>query len=228
MERSRTASDSDGTGASFRAKGPRPDEPNSVFAAPAVRPPSGGGAIRAIDETFSVNPANGTAQLSIALPLSPSRGGFAPQIALAYNSGEGNGPLGLGWTLGIGGIERRTTNRLPRYRDADDSDTFILEGAEELVPGLREAVPGAWVADERVSGARRARRYRPRVEGTFARIEKVSVPGEADHWRVTDGDNVTTVYGRTPAARIADPADPRRVFRWLPEWRYDDEGFRLA
>jgi len=35
------------------------------------------------------------------------------------------------------------------------------------------------------------------------------------HWRVTTGDNVTSIYGLSPEARIADPRDPGRVCRWL-------------
>jgi hypothetical protein len=64
---------------------------------------------------------------------------------------------------------------------------------------------------------------RPRVEGGFARIERFTVTGET-FWKVTSRDNVVTIFGRTAAARVADPSDPSRVFRWLPEWSYDDKG----
>ncbi len=44
------------------------------------------------------------------------------------------------------------------------------------------------------------------------------------HWRSISRDNVTTLYGKTEASRIADPADPRRVFSWLICESYDDKG----
>ena len=47
--------------------------------------------------------------------------------------------------------------------------------------------------------------------------------GEA-YWRSITRDNVTTLYGRTPASRIADPADPSRIFSWLACESYDDRG----
>ncbi len=64
----------------------------------------------------------------------------------------------------------------------------------------------------------------PGVEGDFARIERWTGPDGVAHWRVTSRDNVTTVFGRTEAARIAEPGHPERVFEWLAEERRDDRG----
>lgn len=83
----------------------QPETP-SPFAAPQVSVPKGGGAIRGLGEKFRTNPANGTATLTIPVPLSKSRSGFQPALALSYNSGSGNGPFGLGWTLGLPSISR--------------------------------------------------------------------------------------------------------------------------
>jgi len=50
-------------------------------------------------------------------------------------------------------------------------------------------------ADERRSALER---YRPRVEGLFARIEKITLDGEAGfYWKVTTRDNVVTMFGRS-------------------------------
>src|SRR3954470_21253936 len=80
----------------------------SPFAAPQIALPKGGGAIRGIDEKFSANPATGTGSLTIPLALSPGRSGFGPQLALHYDSGTGNGPFGMGWSLSMPTIARRT------------------------------------------------------------------------------------------------------------------------
>src|SRR5438094_9467481 len=45
---------------------------------PSVSAPKGGGAIRGLDEKFSVNAATGTAAMEVPLPLSPGRSGFTP------------------------------------------------------------------------------------------------------------------------------------------------------
>jgi RHS repeat-associated protein len=198
--------------------------------APAITLPKGGGAIRGIEETFQANPATGTATFSVPLPVSPARQGFAPRLALAYDSGAGNSAFGLGWDVAIPSIGRKTERRLPEYRD--DSDVFQLTGAEDLVPMLEED-GGAW---ERVESTRTedgvaydVRRYRPRIEGAFARVERWLRVSDGDvHWRTATGDNVHSVFGRTAGARIADPADERRVFRWLLEESRDDRGNRIA
>ena len=63
---------------------------------PSVSLPKGGGAIKGIDEKLAVNQATGTASLSLGVFMSPGRSGFGPSLGLAYDSGAGNGPFGLG------------------------------------------------------------------------------------------------------------------------------------
>lgn len=104
---------------------------------PAINLPKGGGAIKGIGEKFAVNPVTGTASFSVPIFTSPSRSDFHPKLSLSYDSGAGNGPFGLGWILSVPSISRKTDKGLPRYNDAEESDIFILSGAEDLVPALK-------------------------------------------------------------------------------------------
>ena len=193
---------------------------------PALSLPKGGGAIRGIGEKFSVNAATGTASLSVPIAASPGRSGFGPAVGLSYDSGNGNGPFGLGFHLSVPQVSRKTDKGLPRYVDEDESDEFTLSGAEDLVP-TRDA-SGVLVEIDR--GAYTARSYRPRVEGAFSRIERWVRKSDGDsHWRITSRDNVTNIYGQTPAARIQDPkfageGANARTFTWLLEFTQDDKG----
>jgi RHS repeat-associated protein len=200
---------------------------------PAIALPKGGGALQSIGETFRVNPATGTGSLTIPIAVSPGRSGVGPALALAYDSGAGNGPYGLGWGLGLPSIDRKTEKGLPRYDDDRESDTFILSGAEDLVPALVQREDGSWtreVVDDAAYSTSRGEgyevhRYRPRIEGLFARVERWVRRSDGDtHWRAITGDNRTSVYGETDAARVVDPSDRRRVFQWLIERTYDDKG----
>src|SRR6266852_10005892 len=113
--------------------------PNTLpFAAPQLTLPKGGGALRGIGEKFAANPVTGTGSLTVPIAVSPGRAGFGPQLTLSYDSGNGNGPFGLGWSLGLPSISRKTDKGLPQYRDLINSDVFILSGAEDLVPVLRQ------------------------------------------------------------------------------------------
>src|SRR5215217_6535127 len=94
---------------------------SNAIEVPSVSLPKGGGAIKGIDEKFSVNAVNGTAGFSIPLPFSSSRGG-SPALSLSYSSGNGNGIFGLGWDLGTSSIKRKTDKELPRYSDKTESD----------------------------------------------------------------------------------------------------------
>jgi RHS repeat-associated protein len=227
-------------------QGPRPaagaegSDKTSFFAkAPTLELPKGGGAIRGIGEKFTSNPVTGTGAMSVPIFASPGRGGFGPQLSLAYDSGAGNGPFGLGWSLSLPAITRKTDKGLPRYRGAEDDDVFLLSGAEDLVPELEPTglPPLRWqrrtLTHDLYGRLYRVDLFRPRVEGLFARIERwtnVGLPagGSADpndvFWRTMSRDNVSTWYGRTAESRIQDPAEPARIYAWQPCEMHDDKG----
>lgn len=198
------------------------------FAPPAINLPKGGGAIRGIGEKFSANPVTGTGSMSVPIATSPGRSGFGPQLSLSYDSGSGNGPFGFGWTLSLPAITRKTDKGLPEYRDADESDVYVLSGAEDLVPVL--GADGKRFEDSTTVPGYLIHRYRPRIEGLFARIERWThrATGEI-HWRSITRDNVATLYGQTNNSRVLDPSDPAsahptRIFTWLICETYDDKG----
>lgn len=186
---------------------------NSSSAEQIISLPQGGGAVKGIGETFQPNLFTGTGNFTIPIAASPGRAGFGPQLSLQYSTGNGNGPFGLGWQLSIPRITRKTEKGLPRY-DADD--VLVMSGAEDLVPSLQPVdnpPPGYTIT-----------RYRPRTEGLFARIDMwVGDDGDV-HWRATTKANVTSIYGRTAAARIADPDKPHHIFEWLLEETFDAKG----
>ncbi|NOU14708.1 MAG: hypothetical protein HOO92_12230 [Methylococcaceae bacterium] len=203
---------------------------SDLVSAPSISLPKGGGAIRGMGEKFAANPVTGTGSMSIPIASSPGRSGFGPQLSLSYDSGAGNGSFGLGWNLSLPSITRKTDKGLPKYRDPEESDIFILSGAEDLVPILAEN-NCQW---ERETGTFRTircnrytiHRYRPRIEGLFARIERWTNQSDPSDtfWRSITRENLTTWYGKTPESRIYDPADPVRIFTWLICESYDDKG----
>jgi hypothetical protein len=142
--------------------------------------PKGGGAIRGIGEKFTANPQTGTGSMSVPIAASSSRSGFSPQLNLSYDSGSGNGPFGIGWNLSIPSITRKTDKGLPKYRDAEESDVFILSATEDLVPVLQRNPDGSFLLDKQGNptydteqrDGYTIKRYRPRIEGVFACIER--------------------------------------------------------
>ncbi|WP_331753578.1 FG-GAP-like repeat-containing protein (plasmid) [Streptomyces chartreusis] len=165
--------------------------------------PQGGGAIKGLGEKFSPDLQTGTGNLSVPIEVPPGRQGFQPTLHLGYSTANGNSCFGVGWALTVPGVQRRTTP-VPRYDDL--RDTFVLSGAEDLVP-LSAPAPGVTL-------------YRPRVEGLFARIEHHITAG-SDYWQVTAKDGLVSRYGTArPATAPDDWRDPAaltnagRVFAW--------------
>ena len=205
------------------------DEQTSAATEPSINLPKGGGAIRGIGEKFAVNPVTGTGSLSVPLFTSPGRSGFFPKLSLSYDSGSGNGPFGIGWQSSIPSVTRKTSKGLPLFFDADDSDVLILSDAEDLIP-LLQLQGTSWIAPppsiQSWNGQTYAiKRYRPRIEGSFARIERWQRQSDGDlHWRAITRENITSIFGLDSSCRIADPSDSTHVFKWLLEASFDDKG----
>ncbi len=176
--------------------------------------PKGGGAQRGIGESFSPDLHTGTGNFTVPLALPAGRSGFQPQLNLVYSTGNGNSAFGLGWHLSIPGISRKIAKGIPRYDDA--LDTFVLSGAEDLVPVEQHPTET---------------HYQPRTEGLFARILHHR-DARNDYWEVRSKDGLVSLYGtpgtsgRDPAA-IADPADRSRVFAWRLTRTVDPFGNRI-
>ncbi len=192
---------------------------------PQLTLPKGGGAIRSIGEKFAVNAATGSSQLTVPIPCSRGRSGFTPDLHLSYDSAYGNGPLGLGWSVSVAAISRKTDKGLPLYRDADESDTFIVAGAEDLVPDRN--VAGLLQRTYRTlnGSAYEITPYLPRVERGFAKIERwLALSSGISHWRLIDPANVTSLYGFDADSRICHPDDPTQVFAYRISRSWDANG----
>jgi hypothetical protein len=96
-------------------------------------------------------------------------------------------------------------------------------GAEDLVPVLNKGGT-PWEAND-VDSDYVVHRYRPRVEGAFARIERWTRRTEATRTVArSPATTFSTSTARTRSSRIADPTDPTRTFRWLVCKARDDSG----
>src|SRR5215470_6647517 len=176
--------------------------------------PQGGGALQGIGEKFSPDLHTGTGNFTVPIALLPGRNGFQPQLSLVYSTGHGNGLFGMGWSLSVPGIRRKTAKGIPRYRDLAASlaerDTFILSGSEDLVFVGRLNDEAGVVVDQ----------YRPRTEGLFAEIFRYRDAAQSsDYWRVRSKDGLVSFYGTNPAPflqpryAVAPPGDPAVISR---------------
>lgn len=174
--------------------------------------PGGGGTLKGTDASISDLDHAGEFSFTIPLPISPCRG-FEPPLALVHRSGGGHGAFGLGFSLALDTIRRRTSKGFPAY---DGSDVFVWQEQ----PLVRCGAPVRRVFRGKEYSVTR---LRPRLDHSFARVELFE--GQ-DHtfWRILETSNVTHLLGYTASARVAAPDDPGKVFEWLLEESTDAKG----
>ena len=149
--------------------------------------PVGGGAIRGIDESFTANPATGSASFSITLPISAGRRASLLICRCRTTAGAGTDRSAWGGASACRRSPRRLDRHLPLYDDATP-DVLVLSGQDDLVPVLEPDNTGAWQHTTVARDEYDIDLYRPRVEGFFGRVER---------WvRRADGD---TYWPRSPS-----------------------------
>jgi RHS repeat-associated protein len=151
----------------------------SGTAAELLNLPSGGGSVSGQGGDFSVdlNTGTATAKFDFSLPAGPN--GIRPPVTLQYSAGSGDGPFGIGWSLGLMTIRTKIT---PAPADLTATGTFSLAGVGDLV-------------------AMGAGRYRPVTDSTGLLIQFTS-----GSWTVTDKAGLTCTLGSTGASRL--PGSP--------------------
>ncbi|USD21026.1 FG-GAP-like repeat-containing protein [Microbulbifer variabilis] len=192
---------------------------HTALQAPVLNLPTGPGSISGLGEAFTPNLNTGTSSRLVNLAVPPGRNGLAPDVSLEYNSGFGNGLLGLGHKLVIPYIQRQTDKGLPNYsewgqadrqdndRDGrtdefDEFDTFINHLGEELV-----------LVEDGV--------YRTKNASDFARYERLS-----KGWLVTQSNGLRWYLGQDSNSRVSGN-NGTSVFSWYLEAVEDTHGNRI-
>ena len=157
--------------------------------------PGGPGAIEGLGESFEPQLNTGTGKYNIPLSIPPGRAGFAPDLGLVYDSGSGNGVVGMGWHFTVKCVKRQSDKGLPGYNNAGrPPDTYINESGAELV-----RVQGTVTDDIQV--------FRLKNEGAFERYEYIL---KEDRWICTDSSGRRYSLGaamdnKDISARIKNP-----------------------
>ncbi|WP_338925474.1 SpvB/TcaC N-terminal domain-containing protein [Mycetohabitans endofungorum] len=197
---------------------------------PSLSLPKGGGAIQGLGETLSAGGVSGTASLALPLPFTDA-GRATPALSLGYSSGAGNGPFGLGMTLNVPSIDRRTAKGVPSYTDTDE----FVDASGEVLVCVGEA------SNQTLNGRDfQVTPFAPRVASSFDRLEYWQYNGTQKEaafafWRVMASDGAQHVLGYTIAARLTDPAPcsedppaPERIVRWWLEETITPHGEHLC
>ncbi len=175
--------------------------------------PDGPGSFGGLGENASVGNNSGQYEHSIPLGLPMGHPGASPSLALRYNSGAGNGVVGMGWAVSWPTVERMTSRGLPRYTLVD---RFAADGGQELVliPGSNPPV------------------YRARFEGGFVRYTWLAAgTGDQGYWKAESPDGKVMYYGATASGTLVPDAREgfaAGTFRYHVVESVDPDGHRVS
>lgn len=102
----------------------------------SISVPSGPGSIEGLGSSFQplMNTGNATYDFELDLPEGINQ--HTPKVSLSYNSGLGEGPMGIGWSFDVGSISRQIDRGMPQYVDGansiDDDVDGIIDELDEL------------------------------------------------------------------------------------------------
>ncbi len=180
--------------------GPVSFNPNSIKDLKAADPSAGIDLIEAPQGN-----GQGTARVSFPIRLPRARGAYQPSLALSYDSGNGNGWLGVGWDLPVSRVQIDGRYGVAEY---NGEERYLLDG-EPIVPVDRSQSSSMTISTQVLSSAPTscldgsvARLYRARVERDFRRILRCG--GDPAHYwfQVEDKAGTLFVYGRGENARL--------------------------
>ncbi len=181
--------------------------------------PKGGGALTGLGGQMGAAGPDGSATLSVPLPISAGRG-YAPALGLNYSSQGGNGTFGMGWSAGTPSVRRRTRMGVPTYTPEDE---FIAPDGEVLVPERNDS--GEPIITSRntllstpLNVTYNVTSYRSRVERDFSRLEywqPADSRKASDFWVSYGPDGQVSLLGYEALACIGDPTVPSHTAAWL-------------
>ncbi|MEO1273762.1 MAG: SpvB/TcaC N-terminal domain-containing protein, partial [Myxococcota bacterium] len=153
--------------------------------------------------------------MSYSVPIRVPAGFAAvtPSLSLSYNSGGGNGLVGMGWMLDTPMIERMTYRGLPEY---DTDDDFAADGSSQLVK-----LPGA-----------EPLQYRARYEGDFVLYTWMSSgDGSQGYWVAEYPDGSKGYFGATADGTLVESArvsGDAGTFRYMLVEKVDVYGHKMT
>lgn len=195
-----------------------PPQAPALAAIPA--PTSGVDMAQPFEGKFNVN-SRGQAVYSVPIETPEGSGGFSPKISLGYNSGNGNGAVGLGWSLNAGGTITRcrqseSEDRNFRQLTFDENDRFCLNG-EKLVVDANQSYGGVGSI------------YKTAIDN-FSRITSVGgVAGSPDYFKVEHKNGRTDYYGitRLQPGSMAKLSYNAATISWMLVYSEDSAGNKI-
>ena len=187
--------------------------------------PTGIAELKAADPAAGITTVNaptpnqsGTASLGYTFELPKGRGSMQPSVGLQYGSDGGSSYVGFGWSLPVQSVDIETRWGVPRFDIEHESESYLLMGTKLGDRAYRTA---------ELPGRAKDKRFKPLVEGGFARIIRRGDLPTNYTWEVTSKDGTTSYFGGIDG-KIADNAVIKdaegNIVRWALYRTVDTHG----
>ena len=143
----------------------------------------------------SAGAESGVGSYTIPIALPPGTNGIVPSLAVSYNSMQGSGPMGYGWSIGGLSVISRTAktiyhNGATKAIDLTSEDRFVLDGARLMTKSGTYGANGAIYGTEMEN---------------FATITSFgSIGGDPEYFKVESKEGVVMYFGNTLDSRFSN------------------------
>ena len=159
---------------------------------------------------------SGNASLTYPIVIPAGRHGLQPDVNLYYNSANGNGPLGVGWSIPMPAVTIDTRWGVPRYDALRETEAYLVNGEPIVRHGREGDVYVLPHQDYRfeLRGQNTERFWFRDTRNATRVIRHGRFPTEY-WWEVTSTSGITYYYGCTfdPYNHHNDTIDENSVLR---------------
>lgn len=159
---------------------------------------------------------SGSASLTYPIVIPAGRHGLQPDVSLHYNSANGNGLLGVGWSLPMPAVTIDTRWGVPRYDPYLETEAYLVNGEPIVLhDGSNKAVPLPYQSSAFAMRNLQTERFWFRDTRNASRVIRHGQYPNEYWWEVNTTSGITYYYGRTfnPTYPNDDSIDENSVLR---------------
>lgn len=166
----------------------------------------------------------GDANVSYPIKIPSGRNGMQPDLAMQYSSAGGDSWLGQGWNLSIPALTIDTRWGVPQFDPAKETEIYNLNGEQLMYPDNylphrhQDGNNNTLTTEKQDRNTSGNKKFYPRKQGSFAKIERMGNSTSTYYWKVTRTDGKIYWYGGRDSVMdthvIKDAKAPQNIVHW--------------
>ncbi len=147
----------------------------------------------------------GSAQITYPIEIPVGRNGLQPDVSLSYNSSNGNGILGYGWSIMQPAMTIDTRWGVPRYDSVYESEIYTLNGMQCVLKDGNPNLMLPYQSNDQISRQSGNVTFVARDTKNCDRIIRHGSTTKNYWWEVIDRDGTVSYYGKYAGNTSVNP-----------------------